>query len=200
MKTKTKLCLISLFAHVSALALKTFVFAVKVAVAVLVAILILGMCSCSSTRTAMTETAATESMAALETATDSVGSNLEMQTSASGYLDISDLQIIFYPPNQVEISDSMTTTKPMTTTKTPIPAMLNIGRLSAGSFANTALKASTDSVSSSTSDLKHDESTKDSEKRIRDPTRPSWPVILSLFIALIIIIYTGFMLYQSNRL
>lgn len=180
----------------------------KIAVLFGLLLFLLSFCSCSSSRTVMTETAASESISAIETAKDSVGSNLEMQTSASGYLDISDLQIIFYPPaaTQTTVSpvDSVADEPPAVRTpqKPQIlyPALLNIGRLSAGSSANTALKASTDSVGSSTSDLKHDESTKDSEKRIRDPTKPSWPVMLSLFIALIIIVYTGFMLYQSNRL
>ena len=172
----------------------------KIAVLFGLLLFLLSFCACSSSRTVMTETAATESMTALETAKDSVGSNLEMQASASGYLDITDLQIIFYPPESLK-SDTLKTRQPENLkTQKPYPALLNIGRLSAGSSANTALKASSDSVGSSTSELKHDESTKDSEKRIRNPTKPSWPVMLSLFIALIIIIYTGFMLYQSNRL
>lgn len=178
----------------------------KIAILFGLLLFLLSFCSCSSSRTVMTETAASESISAIETAKDSVGSNLEMQTSASGYLDISDLQIIFYPPAPVNTQDSpldsvrdLSALRPTLSTK-PYPALLNIGRLSAGSSANTALKASTDSVGSSTSDLKHDVSTKDSEKRIRDPTKPSWPVMLLLFTALIIIIYTGFMLYQSNRL
>lgn len=200
MKLSTKLRIAKIFGYVLAALTSIIAFAVQIAIIVGIVLLIISMCSCSSSKTVMTETAAAESMAALETAKDSVGSNLEMQTSASGYLDISDLQIIFYPPTQVEISDSMTKPKTMTTPKTPIPAILNIGRLSAGNATDTALKASKDSIGSKASGISHELSDKATEKRIRDPTKPSWPVLLSLLIALIIIIYTGFMLYQSNRL
>ena len=180
----------------------------KVAVLFGLLLFLLSFCSCSSSKSVMTETAATESMSAIETAKDSVGSNLEMQTSASGYLDISDLQIIFYPPadikSQVSPVDSVPDEHPAVKTpqkpKILYPALLNIGRLSAGNFTNSALKASKDSVGSKASDINHEQSDKNTEKRIRDPTKPSWPVLVSLFIALIIIVYTGFMLYQSNRL
>ncbi|MDE6022632.1 MAG: hypothetical protein K2G13_03925, partial [Muribaculaceae bacterium] len=77
-------------------------FVIKVAAAVCIASLILSLCSCRTSRPVMTETAATDSLSALETAQDSVGSRLEMETSNSGYLDISDLQIIFYPPAAVQ--------------------------------------------------------------------------------------------------
>ena len=181
----------------------------KVAVLFGLLLFLLSFCSCSSSRTVMTETAATESMAAIETAKDSVGSNLEIQKSASGYLDISELQIIFYPPVAIQspiasvdsVADLSTTSKPHnSTTPRLYPALLNIGRLSAGSSAYTKLAAEDSRLKTEDSIIKHDESTKDSEKRIRDPTKPSWPVLLSLFIALLIIIYTGFMLYKSNLL
>lgn len=190
------------------LCIRWIIATAKVAVLFGLLLFLLSFCSCSSSRPVMTETAATESITSLETAKDSVGSSLEIQTSASGYLDISDLQIIFYPPADIRSPvlslDSVTDDPPaVQTPKKPqilYPALLNIGRLSTGSSANTELKESSDSVGSSTSDLKHDESTTDSEKRIQDPTKPSWPVMLTLFMALLIIIYTGFMIYRSNRL
>ena len=186
---------------------KTTLFILKLLMACILAFLLGCLISCSSSRTVMTESAATESLSALDTAKDSVGSDLEIQTSASGYLDISDLSIIFYPPadikSQVSPVDSVADEPPAVRSpqKPQIlyPALLNIGRLSAGSSADAALRASNDSVGSSTSDLRHDESTKHSVQRIRDPTKPSWPVMLSLFIALIIIVYTGLMLYKFNR-
>lgn len=191
-----------------AICIRWIIASAKVAVLFGLLLFLLSFCSCSSSRPVMTETAAIESITSLETEKDSVGSSLEIQTSASGYLDISDLQIIFYPPVDIQSPvpplDSVTDEPPaVQTPKKPqilYPALLNIGRLSTGSSANTELKESSDSVGLRTSDLKHDESTTDSEKRIRDPTKPSWPVMLSLFMALLIIIYTGFMLYRSNRL
>lgn len=187
--------------------LKTAAFVLKVFLTVCLAFLLLSMCSCSSSRPVMTETAATESMSAIETAKDSVSSDLEIQTSASGYLDISDLQIFFYPPTDVQTPVSPTDSAPdePPAVKTPqkpqilYPALLNIGRLSTGNTTDSAFKASKDSVGSKDSDISHEQSNKDTVQRIRDPTKPSWPVMLSLFMALIIIIYTGFMLYSSNR-
>ena len=209
MKLTTKLRLAKIFSDVKDSLLSLIGFAVcVVAVAIGIVTLINILFSCSSSRNVMTETAAAESLSALETVKDSVGSDLEMQTSASGYLDISDLQIIFYPPADVQSPvspvDSVADEPPAVRTpqKPQIlyPALLNIGRLSAGSSADAALKASNDSVGSKASDISHEQSDKDTVQRIRDPTKPSWPVLLSLFIALIIIVYTGFMLYQSNRL
>ncbi|MDE6022370.1 MAG: hypothetical protein K2G13_02595, partial [Muribaculaceae bacterium] len=133
---------------------------------------------------------------------------LEMETSNSGYLDISDLQIIFYPPAAIQSPiatvDSVTVEPPtVQVPKKPqilYPALLNIGRLSAGNTADATLKTSNVSVSSKASDIIHEQSNKDTEKRIRDPTKPSWPIILSLGVALVIILYTGYLLYRSNRL
>ncbi len=184
---------------------RILIFALKVAIAVGIVFLLISLFSCSSSRPMATETAVTESMTDLETATDSVNSNLELQTSTSGYLEISDLSILFYPPSDIQpspVPEDSVAPEPQAPQKPKIlyPALLNIGRLSTGSVSNTALQASNDSVGSKASDISHDQSAKDSVQRIRDPTKPSWPVILSLFMALLIIIYTGFMLYRSNRL
>ncbi len=181
---------------------------IKIFIFFLLAFFALALISCSSSKSVSSETAATESMTALEIAKDSVHSNLDLQTSTSGYLEISDLSILFYPPSEIltppvpedSVADNPLVLPSTQKPKILYPALLNIGRLSAGSASNTMLKESNDSVGLKASDISQDQSTKDSEQRIRDPTKPSWPVMLSLFIALLIIIYTGFMLYRSNRL
>lgn len=184
-----------------AICIRWIIASAKVAVLFGLLFFLLSFCSCSSSRPVMTETAATESMTSLETAKDSVGANLELQASGSRYLDISDLQILFYPQALTptdSLPDPSVLRSPLSAK--PQPALLNIGRLSAGSSADAALKETNDSVGSTTSDLKHDQSTTDSEKRIRDPTATRWQVAVVLVFVLLVISYTGFMLYRSNRL
>lgn len=186
-------------------------FAIKVAVVVCIACLIFALCSCRTSRPVMTETAAADSFSVLDSAKDSVRSELNIAASGSGYIDISDLSIIFYPAAAVQIPvspvDSVADEPPkFRTPQSPqspqilYPALLNIGHLSAGNTTDATLKASKDSVGSNVSDISHEQSNKDTAQRIRDPTKSSWPIILSLCVALVIILYTGYLLYRSKRL
>ncbi len=202
MKLKTKMLLLKIYTYVVTGLLAAIVFACQVAVFLGLVWLIMNLWSCSSSRQLATETLATESVYTHEIYRDSISSALALQADDSRYLDISDMQILFYPPEEISIPDSMTTPTTMKTPTTPIrtyPMLINIGSLSSGNASKTTLAVSKDSVGSKTADISHEQSVQDSEQRIRDPTKPSWPVMLSLFMALIIIIYTGFMLYRSNR-
>ena len=168
-------------------------------------ILLCGLCSCRASRPVMTETAATEHIARLETAKDSIGSNQEIKTSSSGYLDISDLQIIFFPPVP-DIPDVSPTVIPIDSmpdissrpVSRPHPAIINIGHIAAGSASDTTVTQSKDSVGSKSADLKHDVSVANSEKRIRDPTSTRWPVILILGAALVMIVFPVYRLYHAS--
>ncbi len=199
MKLKTKMLLLKIYTYVAAGLLAAIVFAIQVAVLMGLVWLCMNLCSCSSSRPVATETVATESVSTHEIYRDSISSDLALQADDSRYLDISDMQILFYPPEEISVPDSMTSPTTMKTPIRPYPLLINIGSLSSGNASKTTLAVSKDSVGSKTADLSYKQSVQDSEQRIRDPTKPSWPVMLSLFMALLIIIYTGFMLYRSNR-
>ncbi len=206
MKLKTKLLLLKIYTYIVGGLLTTIAIAFQVAVLAGILWLIMNLCSCSSSRPVVTETAATESTSALETTRDSIGSDKELQTSTSGYLEISDLSILFYPPSDIQpaaVPEDTMARDPLELNmpqrpKILYPALLNIGLLSAGNASNTALKESNDSVGSKTAEFSHDQSTKDSEQRIRDPTPCRWPVFLVLGCALVMIIFTGWKLYRTE--
>lgn len=174
----------------------------KVAVLFGLLLFLLSFCSCSSSRPVMTETAATESITSLETANDSVGSSLEIQTSASGYLDISDLQIIFYPP-VITPPDSLPDLSALrpSLSANPHPAAITIGHITAGKTNEANLHETKDSVVSHSLDSTRVESHNESiqHSRSRDPTSCRWPVLLVLGFALVMIVFTGYKLYRAEN-
>lgn len=189
------------------LCVRRIVTAAKIFALIGLLLFLFSLCSCSSSRSVMTESAATDSMAALVTAKDSVGSDLEIRTSASRYLDISDLQILFYPPADIQTPistiDSVADEYPaVRTPKKPkilYPALLNIGRLSAGIASDTARKESTDSVGSKLSDLKHDYVVNESAKRIRDPSAAHWQTFVVVVFILLVLSYSAYMIYRYRH-
>ncbi len=161
--------------------------------------LLLSLCSCRASHPVMTETAATESVAALETAKDSVGSGLELTTSKSGYLDISDLTITFLPPDSTA-TDTITTGNSVNPISVrPYPAVVKIGRLSAGSVTDASLKQTADSVGNHSAAIKNEVTATNSEIRIRNPTSTRWPVIIILGCAVAMIAFTVYRLYRSDK-
>lgn len=153
-------------------------------------------CSCSSSRPVVTEKAVSDSETIFHKARDSISSDLSLQSASSGYLDISDLQILFYPP-ALTPHDSLPDL-----TANPHPAAINIGHISAGKKNDTKLHETKDSVVSDRLDTarrseSHNESIQNS--RSRDPTSCRWPVLLVLGFALVMIVFTGYRLYRSEN-
>lgn len=156
------------------------------------------LCSCSSSRSAVTETVISDSETVVHRARDSISSALTLQADDSRYLDISDMQILFYPPEEISVPDSMTTPAKKTTPVRPYPMLINIGSLSSGNASKTTLSLSKDSVVAKTADITHEQSIQDSEQRIRDPTPCRWPVFLVLGCAFAMMIFTGYSLYRTK--
>ena len=163
-----------------------------------VAFSVVSLCSCSSTRTVSTESVVTDSLSVTAESRDSVGSRLELETSGSGYLDIRDLKITFYPPVALPdiVPDSVS---PLPPSSKPHPATLTIGQLTAGKTSDTKLK--NENTVSSNHYLSEDSrsGTDVRESRSRDPTPCRWPVLHVLSMAVAMVIFTGYHLWRGSK-
>lgn len=168
--------------------------AVKVAIIASVSFLVISLCSCSSTRTVSAESAVSDSLTVAETSRDSVGSRSQIDVSQSGYLDIVDLTLTFYPPGYAvdPVSGQPSIAKPPRLH----PATVNIGRLTAGKQSEASLRESADSVGADTADLAHVSSAETSGTHIRDPAPRVWPVCLVFGFAVAMI---AFIIYRIRH-
>lgn len=160
--------------------------------------LVLSLCGCSSSRSMATESVVTDSLSVTAESRDSVGSRLELETSGSGYLDIRDMTITFYPPvaSPDNVPDSVSPLPPSTK---PHPATLTIGQLTAGKTSDTKLKDE-NTVSSNHYLSENSRSGTDvRESRSRDPTPCRWPVLLVLSMTIVMVIFTGYHLWRGSK-
>lgn len=162
-------------------------------------LMLLMTCSCSSSRSTTTEKMVCDSETIVHKARDSISSELDMQIQNSGYLDVSDISILFYPPSELH-PDTVSDKPPEVFT--PIrtyPMLVNIGKISAGCDSKSSLKETTDSVGKISDDHFRESTKKDSVTKIRDPTPCRWPVFLVLGFALVMMIFTGWKLYRTGN-
>ena len=161
-----------------------------------VAFSVVSLCSCSSTRTVSTESVVTDSISVTAESRDSVGSRLELETSGSGYLDIRDLTITFYPP--VALPDNVPdSVSPLPPSSKPHPATLTIGQLTAGKTSDTKLNEENTVLSDRVAESRTGTAVR--ESRSRDPTPCRWPVLLVLSMAVAMVIFTGYHLWRGSK-
>lgn len=156
------------------------------------------LCGCSSSRSMAAESVVTDSLSVAVESRDSVGSRLELETSGSGYLDIRDLTITFYPPVALpdNVPDSVSTVPP---SSKPHPATLTIGQLTAGKTSDTKLKDENSVLSDQLLAAESAAGTDVRESRSRDPTPCRWPVLLVLSMAAAMVIFTGYHLWRGSK-
>lgn len=160
--------------------------------------LVLSLCGCSSSRSMSAESVVTDSLSVTAESRDSVGSRLELETSGSGYLDIRDLKITFYPPvaSPDNVPDSVS---PLPPSSKPHPATLTIGQLTAGKTSDTKLKDENSVLSDQLLAAESAAGTDVRESRSRDPTPCRWPVLLVLSMAAAMVIFTGYHLWRESK-
>ena len=154
------------------------------------------LCGCSSSRSMAAESVVTDSLSVAVESRDSVGSRLELETSGSGYLDIRDLTITFYPP--VALPDNVPdSVSPLPPSSKPHPATLTIGQLTAGKTSDTKLNEENTVLSVRVAESRTGTAVR--ESRSRDPTPCRWPVLLVLSMAAAMVIFTGYHLWRESK-
>ena len=198
MKKSTRLRLIKAYISLCALAGWIIGLAINVAIIGSIVCLVLSLCGCSSSRSMAAESVVTDSLSVAAESRDSVGSRLELETSGSGYLDIRDLKITFYPP--VALPDNVPdSVSPLPPSSKQHPATLTIGQLTAGKSSDTRLKYENSVLSDQLLAADAGSGTDVRESRSRDPTPCRWPVLLVLSMAIVMVIFTGYHLRRGSK-
>lgn len=198
MKKSTRLRLIKAYISLCALAGWIIGLAINVAIIGSIVCLVLSLCGCSSSRSMAAESVVTDSLSVAAESRDSVGSRLELETSGSGYLDIRDLTITFYPP--VALPDNVPdSVSPLPPSSKQHPATLTIGQLTAGKSSDTRLKYENSVLSDQLLAADAGSGTDVRESRSRDPTPCRWPVLLVLSMAIVMVIFTGYHLRRGSK-
>ena len=198
MRESTRLRLIK--AYISICALVGWIIGLVINVAIIGSIvcLVLSLCGCSSSRSMAAESVVTDSLSVTAESRDSVGSRLELETSGSGYLDIRDLTITFYPP--VALPDNVPdSVSPLPPSARPHPATLTIGQLTAGKTSDTKLNDENSVLSDQLLAVESGSGTDVRESRSRDPTPCRWPVLLVLSMSVVMVIFTGYHLWRGSK-